>query len=90
MKTTVEIPDNLFRQAKALAAMRGRKLKDLVEDGLRRVVESPDVESPLPAHETTLHDLMQEFCGVVDSGVTDLATNPEHMKEFGNAQQSHR
>ena len=35
MKTTLEIPDDLFRQAKAKAAMEGRKLKDLVTEGLR-------------------------------------------------------
>ena len=29
MKTTVEIPNDLYRQAKAEAALRGRKLKDL-------------------------------------------------------------
>ncbi len=35
MKTTLEIPDDLFREAKARAALEGRKLKDLVADGLR-------------------------------------------------------
>jgi len=38
MKTTLEIPDSLFRQAKAHAALTGRKLKDLVADGLRLVL----------------------------------------------------
>lgn len=35
MKTTVEIPDELFREAKATAARNGAKLKDLIADGLR-------------------------------------------------------
>jgi hypothetical protein len=38
MKTTLDIPDELFRQAKAKAALRGAKLKDLVADGLRLVL----------------------------------------------------
>ena len=38
MKTTVEIPDELFREAKATAARNGAKLKDLVADGLRLVL----------------------------------------------------
>jgi hypothetical protein len=38
MKTTVEIPDDLFREAKATAARNGSKLKDLVADGLRLVL----------------------------------------------------
>lgn len=41
MKTTVEIPDELFRQAKAKAALEGVKLKDLVADGLRLIVAQP-------------------------------------------------
>jgi len=35
VKTTVEIPDELFREAKATAARRGTRLKDLMADGLR-------------------------------------------------------
>jgi len=35
MRTTVEIPDELFRKAKAHAAMRGMKLKELIVDALR-------------------------------------------------------
>ena len=41
MKTTVEVSDDLYRRAKAEAALRGRKLKDLVEEGLRLVLEAP-------------------------------------------------
>ena len=32
IRTTVEVPDDLYRRAKAEAALRGRKLKDLVEE----------------------------------------------------------
>lgn len=41
MKTTLEIPDDLFRAAKAKAAMDGIRLKDLVAEGLRMVVHGP-------------------------------------------------
>ncbi|MBE2233410.1 MAG: hypothetical protein IAE85_07945 [Anaerolinea sp.] len=41
MKTTIEISDDLFRQAKAQAALRGIRLRDLVEYGLRLAVETP-------------------------------------------------
>ena len=33
MKTTIELPDDLYRKAKAVAALNGRKLKDLVAEG---------------------------------------------------------
>jgi hypothetical protein len=38
MKTTLDIPEELFREAKAKAALDGVKLKDLVAEGLRTVL----------------------------------------------------
>ncbi len=38
MKTTMDIPDPLFRQAKALASAEKRTLRSLVEEGLRIVI----------------------------------------------------
>lgn len=35
MKTTLEIDDELYREAKAYASLTGRKMKDLVTEGLR-------------------------------------------------------
>ena len=35
MKTTLEIDDELYREAKAHAARTGQKMKDLVTEGLR-------------------------------------------------------
>jgi len=35
VKTTLEIPDDLFREAKAKAALEGYKLKDFVTEALR-------------------------------------------------------
>ena len=39
MKTTVDIADPLFRQAKAEAERNGSTLRNLIEDGLRAVLE---------------------------------------------------
>jgi predicted component of type VI protein secretion system len=79
MKTTVELSDELFRRAKAEAALRGRKFKDLVEEGLRLVLQTPRGESARPS----LEQLMAAARGVVDSGIRDLASNPKHLKGFG-------
>lgn len=45
MKTTLEIPDSLFRQSKALAALRGQSFKDLVAAALRAYLEPADSAS---------------------------------------------
>ncbi len=86
MKTTMELSDELYRRAKAFAAMKGRRLKDVVEEGLRIVLESPDKEPRQP----TLADLMEEARGLVDSGIPDLGSNPEHLAEFGRGAPRHR
>ena len=79
MKTTLDIPDAIFRQAKAKAAMDGRKLKELVTEGLELVLSKPShAVRPL-----TAMDVMGEACGCVASGVSDLATHPRHMKGMG-------
>ncbi len=79
MKTTVELPDALYRQAKAEAALRGRKPRDLVEEGLRCVLDSPSDTPRRPDLAVFLKDPL----GVVEAGIPDLASNPEHLKGFG-------
>jgi hypothetical protein len=79
MKTTVEVPDELYRRAKVEAALRGRKFKELVEEGLRLVLETPRGSSRRPG----LVGLMKPAQGVIDSGIPDLGTNPEHLSGFG-------
>jgi hypothetical protein len=41
MKMTLEIPDDLFREVKAKAALEGRKLKDVVTESLRAHLAVP-------------------------------------------------
>ena len=41
MKTTVEIPDRLFREAKEYAAHHGMPIRAVIELGLRAVLEGP-------------------------------------------------
>jgi hypothetical protein len=85
MKTTVELPDVLYRQAKAEAALRGRKLKDLVEEGLRLVLKAPADAARRPG----LAELMAPAFGIFESDVPDLGSNPEHLQGFGR-DASHR
>ncbi len=93
MKTTLEIPDDLFREAKAMAVLEGIKLKDFVAESLRlRVKTKKELPVVRPSRraadaeastQPTLHDRFSKYCGVVKSGVGDLSTNPKHMEGFG-------
>jgi len=86
MKTTVELSEELFRRAKAEAALRGRKFKDLVAEGLRLVLATPRGERGRP----DLEELMKPARGVVESGVPDLASNPKHLQGFGRGARRRR
>jgi hypothetical protein len=46
MRTSVDIPDPLLRRAKKLARQRGTTLKQLLLDGLRRVVSVDALAQP--------------------------------------------
>ena len=46
MKTTVDIPDPLFRKIKRLAARQGMTMKLLLIDALRRMLEEADGGAP--------------------------------------------
>ena len=41
MRTTIDIPDELFRAVKAKAALEGRTLKAMMLEGLQLVVQKP-------------------------------------------------
>lgn len=62
MKTTVDIADTLFERAKAAAARQNRTLRDLIETGLRLVLEQED-EAPfvLPDARVDGNGLTSEF-----------------------------
>lgn len=89
MRTTVDLPDDLFRRAKVEAALQGRTLKDLLEEGLRLMLDKDnrDGASGSPAGEPrripSLHDLMRDVCGTLEDGPADLSTNPKYLDDFG-------
>jgi hypothetical protein len=53
MKTTLEIPDELYRQAKVHAAHENRKMKDVVSEGLRLVLGLTRKSPPKGAQRMT-------------------------------------
>jgi hypothetical protein len=42
MKTTLSLPDDIFRQAKARAALKGQTFGKFLEQGLRRMLQECD------------------------------------------------
>lgn len=63
MKTTIEIPDAVFRRAKALAAEEGVSLKDLFTEAVQTRLRSSGVRKTGPSWEGAfggLKDLHRE------------------------------
>lgn len=87
MRTTVDIPDELFRRAKSEAALRGRKLKELVAEGLRLVLGAPPVGGEPPSLQSpgklTAHDLLKGLIFENTDSPPDLSTNPKFFDKFG-------
>lgn len=77
MKTTIELPDELFREVKATAARRGIALREYVcqalveklaqQDGLNRVRDAPP-EWPVPPLDPPLS---REEAELIDKAIED-------------------
>lgn len=52
MRTTFDLPDPLFRKAKAMAAVKGMKFKDLLQLFVERGVAEVEAGPPLPIRRT--------------------------------------
>lgn len=86
MRTTIDIPDELLRRAKSEAALQGRKLKDLVTEGLRLALgEAAPAggEPPPPPKKPTAHDLLKDLIFEDVDCPPDLASNPKYLDGFG-------
>ena len=58
MKTTIELPDDLFQRAKVIAAERGTTLKEIMVQALKLWMRSP-AEDEEAARQVTLKRLLK-------------------------------
>ncbi len=80
MKATIEFDDDLYRQLKATAALRGAKVKELVAEGVRMVLRPADaphrlrrlklpiVKSRKPGTLRLTSKMIAEHEAVIDAG----------------------
>ncbi len=61
MKTTLEIPDFLFRRAKSVAAERGIPLRQLVTEAVQEKLKTTSRERPWMKHLGKLKHLHREW-----------------------------
>jgi len=83
MRTTVDLPDDLFRQAMARAVSQQRDIEDLVADGLKLVLQSAGT---LPRKRDSAGAWARQFVGVArlaPGETTDDARIDRYRKKYG-------
>ena len=68
MKTTIDIPEPLFKRAKIRAVERGQTLKELVLVSLHRELDGPDVVAEPSASYWANRKLLPEYENAVKAG----------------------
>ena len=63
MKTTIEMPDDLFRKANEVAALRGQSMKQWIADVVRREVG----DTPISGEETERKAAADTFAQEIES-----------------------
>lgn len=80
MKTmTVKLPDELVVQLEMRARRLGLSKSALVRECVKRDLQASEAVEEAPS----AYLLMLGGCGLIDSGHSDLATNPDHMGGVG-------
>ena len=75
---TCKVPEKLAAQLETLARAERRSKSAVVREALEERLKTARRHRPVRAY-----DLVKHLCGSIKGGPTDLATNPEHMKGFG-------
>jgi len=83
VRTTIDLPDELFQQAQAEAKRRGIPLRELLQEGLRKVLPTPTVTTQTTTPSLTVYDLIKDDIGIIDAGVDDLGSNPQYLEGLG-------
>lgn len=85
MKTTIEMPDELFRKAKAVAALRGQTLKDLITTAMERELTASDATS---AHTPSIDEYLRQLEAFAQANAAAWVTGTtavEAIAEMRNA-----
>lgn len=75
MKTTIDIPESLYRKAKIRAIERGQTLKQIVLTSLERELEAPETRKKAPVSYWGNRKLLPEFKKHWESGALSGGTD---------------
>jgi plasmid stability protein len=78
MKTTLDLPDELLRQLKAAAALRGQSMKDFVAEALSQALAGPERRPASAAYVAEL----RSFARRVSKASTGRLTASEELRKM--------
>jgi hypothetical protein len=85
MKTTIEMPDDLFRTAKSVAAIRGQTLKQLITTAIERELAA---DQTIGSTELSTEDYLRRLEALAQANATAWKTGKtaeEAIAELRNA-----
>lgn len=79
---TIELTDDLAARLAEASERMHLSPAQIVQEALAKALPTAEAEA---SNGKSLYDALAETgaLGCFDSGVSDLATNPEHMKDYG-------
>ncbi len=77
MRTTVDLPDELFRQVKARAALDGLKLKDLITQYVEHGLAHANCEGQAQRHAARRRSPLPDIPKAAARGMVPALTNAE-------------
>jgi hypothetical protein len=75
---SLKVPDELLSRLDSMARAKRTSRSSLVREALEEKIKASSRKTPL-----SLYEQSSDLCGKGKSGITDLASNPKHMKGFG-------
>ena len=74
MRTTVDLPDPLFRQMKSLAALRGCTLKEFIREAIQREIFSRGKEKQYRVKLPLIRSKQPGTLNLTNAEIEDLLT----------------
>ncbi len=72
MKTTIDLPDDLYRKVKAKSALQGRAVREVTIELYRQWLET----APAPASDKTRVDNLEDWFAMADQLMKDAPPGP--------------
>ena len=88
MRTTLDLPDDLFRQVKAKAALEGATLKDMLRRYIESGLQTPGRLAGQPARRSTLPAVPKRGKGVIPNLTPDLQARLQEEEDLAKLHRS--